>query len=46
MDTALRVKVITLLGYVALSTALVALLLADDNTPDAVQALSALYAIH
>ena len=40
MDTALQIKVITLLGYVALSTALV-LMLADDEMQGAAQALFA-----
>ncbi|WP_267874935.1 hypothetical protein [Duganella callida] len=38
MNTALQIKVITLLGYVALSTALV-LLMADDEMQNAAQAL-------
>lgn len=38
MNTALQIKVVTLLGYVVLSTALV-LLLADDEMQGAAQAL-------
>jgi hypothetical protein len=38
MSTALQVKVVTLLGYVALSTALV-LMLAEDVVPGAATAL-------
>lgn len=40
MSTALQIKVVTLLGYVVLSTALV-LLLADDEMQGAAQALFA-----
>jgi len=40
MNTALQLKVITLLGYVALSTALV-LMLADDEMQGAAQTLFA-----
>ncbi|WP_343728560.1 hypothetical protein [Duganella sp.] len=40
MNTALQIKVVTLLGYVALSTALV-LLLADNEMQGAAQALFA-----
>ena len=40
MNTALQIKVVTLLGYVALSTALV-LLLADSEMQGAAQALFA-----
>ncbi|SHN26859.1 hypothetical protein SAMN05192549_106352 [Duganella sacchari] len=40
MSTALQIKVVTLLGYVALSTALV-LMLADDEVQGAAQALFA-----
>lgn len=38
MSTALQIKVVTLLGYVALSTALV-LMLGDDQMQGAVQAV-------
>jgi hypothetical protein len=38
MSTALQIKVVTLLGYVALSTALV-LMLADDQMQGAAHAL-------
>jgi hypothetical protein len=38
MNTALQIKVVTLLGYVALSTALV-LMLADDEMQGAAQAM-------
>jgi hypothetical protein len=38
MSTALQIKVVTLLGYVALSTALV-LMLADDETQSAASAI-------
>ena len=40
MSTALQIKVVTLLGYVVLSTALV-LLLADDEMQGTAQALFA-----
>lgn len=40
MSTGLQIKVVTLLGYVALSTALV-LMLADDDVQGAAQALFA-----
>jgi hypothetical protein len=45
MSTALQIKVVTLLGYVALSTALV-LMLADDEMLSAAQALFAYGIMH
>jgi hypothetical protein len=45
MSTALQIKVVTLLGYVALSTALV-LMLADEEMQSAVQALFAYGVMH
>jgi hypothetical protein len=45
MSTALQIKVVTLLGYVAVSTALV-LLLADDEMQGAAQNLFAFIGFH
>ncbi|ELX10912.1 hypothetical protein Jab_2c30130 [Janthinobacterium sp. HH01] len=45
MSTALQIKVVSLLGYVAVSTALV-LLLADEETQGAAQTLFALAGFH
>jgi len=45
MSTALQIKVVTLLGYVALSTALV-LMLADDEMQGAAQAVFAYAFMH